>query len=175
MTFGTKAANQFRDDDRAVDTGPREREQRNGGIEIAPRQVLDAGGLTMSVGARAKFECVLDVLLERGLLAGTQGSRDDRKNIARSRFDAGIRLRRLFLDAGLVGVKAFDPEASRGKATEMSDAQALARREFNALMKRLGPYGTIALAPCCFDQMPDNDRWLGNVRRALDELCLVVL
>lgn len=175
MTFGTKAANTIRDDHRAVDTGPRERENRNGGIEIAPRQVLDAGGLTVSVGARARFECVLDVLLGNKLLDGTQGSREDRKNIGRSRYDAGMRMRRLFITAGLVGVRAYDPEATRGKALEISDDQAVARRDFNALMRKLGPYGTIASGPCCFDVMPSNDRYLANVCRALDEFCLAVL
>lgn len=176
MSFGTKAANEMRGEARApVDTGPRERAQHGGGIRIAPRKLEDAGGINVSVGAQARYECVLDALLGEGMLDGTQGSKEDRRGIGRSRYEAGMKLRRLFVGAGLVGVRAFDPEATRGKLLDIPDEVALARRGYNDLMRRLGAYGTIASGPCCFDVTPDNDRFLSNVRRALDELCLVML
>lgn len=86
-----------------------------------------------------------------------------------------MKLRRVFVDAGLVGVKAFDPNGPRGGGGEMSDKQALARRNFNDLMRRLGSHGAVASGPCCFDEMPTHDVWLDRVRKALDRLCEVVL
>ena len=85
-----------------------------------------------------------------------------------------MKLRRLFVKAGLVAIKAFDPEG-RGGGAEISDTQALARRGYNDLIRRLGQWGEIAAGVACFDCCPDNERWRSNVRRALDKLCEVVL
>lgn len=176
--YGTAAANKTTIEP-GVDTGTKERAARSGGVEVGPRAVLDNTGLNVSVGARATFECALDVLLgplpSIGHLAGTQGSKRDREAVARSRYEAGMKMRRLFVNAGLVGVKAFDMDSVRGKVGDMTDEQAEARTDFNKLMRRLKAKGEIAAGPCCYDQLPDNPRWLANVRDALDELCLVVL
>lgn len=180
MSYGTKAANAAnRDNDlRGVDTGTVERTRHGGGVHLAPRTQSE-GGIETSVGAQALYECALDRLLGPepgiGYLAGTQGSRADRAAVARSRFEAGMKMRRLFVDAGLVGMKAFDPDGARGGTGEMSDRQAMARRSYNDLMRRLGTQGAVASGPCCFDELPTNSVWLKRVTDALDKLCEVVL
>lgn len=181
MSYGTKSANDANHDNdlRGVDTGTTERARHGGGVHLAPRTVTE-GGIETSVGAQALYECVLDRLLGPepaiGYLAGSQGTRADRAAVARSRFEAGMKLRRLFTDAGLVGMKAFDMDGGRGGGTsEISDKQALARRSYNELMRRLGTYGAVASGPCCFDQMPTHAAWLKRVQDALDRLCEVVL
>jgi len=176
MPYGTAVANEIKAAP-GVDTGPRERHRHAGGVTLAPRTVTE-GGIETSVGAQSMYDCPLDALLGPdpaiGYLAGTQGSRGDRASVARSRYEAGMRLRRMFVNAGLVAVRAYDHNATRGQA-EMSDRQALARREYNDVMRKMGEMGTIVSGPCCFDQMPTNERWLSNVRRGLDRLCEVVL
>ena len=179
MSYGTAAANKTQAVEPGVDTGTRERSRHQGGVDVAPRAILDSGGIQTSVGAQARFECSLDVLLGPlpaiGHLAGTQGSKHDREAVARSRYEAGMKMRRLFVNAGLVGVKAFDMDSVRGKIGDMTDEQAEARADFNALMRKLGAKGEIAAGPYCYHQMPDNTRWLANVRDAHEALCLIVL
>jgi len=180
MAYGTAAANQTSAPEAGADTGTKERAARAGGIEIAPRAVLDNTGISVSVGARATFECALDVMLGPlpaiGHLAGSQGAKQDRLNVARSRYEAGMKMRRLFMNAGLQGVKAHDLQGGpRGKAAHTPDEEEDARADFNKLMSRLGPKGEIAAGVCCYDKIPDNPRWQANVREALDALCLVVL
>lgn len=158
-----------------VDLGTPERAMRQGGVVTNVRVITD-GGMEIHKGTAAKHECVLDALLGdkpgEGPLAGTQGSKSDREAVARSRWEAGMRLRRLFVDAGLVGVHASDPNVRGGGGDEMSDAQANARRRYNVVLRRLQGYAEIAAGPCCYDVMCSNDRWLSNVRTALDHLCM---
>lgn len=177
MSYGTKAANDsIGGRTQSIDTGPRERAQHGGGLTVAPRSVAAGGIVSTEVGAQAAFECVLDVLLGNDQLLGTQGSRQDRQAVARSRYEAGMKFRRLFVDAGLVGVKAFDMNGARGGSQEISDKEAAARAKFNELMRRLGRQAVMAQGPCCFDTfLPGNQRWLEDVRVALDHLCEAVL
>jgi hypothetical protein len=156
-----------------VDAGTVERSRQAGGVRIAAR-ILSEGGIERAVGAQANIECALDALLGqdpiKGHLAGDQGCRADRKAVARSRYEAGIRLRRLFVDAGLVPTKAQDYQpriAGSGAGAELSEKQEAARHGFNRIMQRLGQWGEIPAGPCCYDLNPDNDRWRSNVRRAL--------
>lgn len=182
MAYGTRAANEERaekDLPAGVDLGTSERRGHNGGVFLAPRTVTE-GGISTSVGSQVLYECALDRLLGPepaiGYLAGTQGSRADRAAVARSRYEAGMKLRRLFVDAGLVGVKSFDPNgAGKSAAGEISDKAAMARKNFNDLMRRLGQMGNVAAGPCCFDEYPNNPRWLANTLRALDQLCEATL
>lgn len=170
--YGTAVANA----DRAmpgVDTGPRERAQHAGGVKLAPRTVTE-GGIETSVGAQATFECVLDALFESDQLLGSQGAKADRQAIARSRYEAGKRFRMLFIDAGLVPVKAFDIGGVRGKGGDITDKEAECRRRFNALVAKLGVLGPAASGVCCFDVTSEHPAWIGTVQRALDRLCLEV-
>lgn len=180
MAYGTLAANEAnrpKDLPKGVDTGTVERALQGGGVYLAPRSVTE-GGIETSVGAKALYECILDRLLGPdpgiGYLAGTQGSRADRAAVARSRYEAGMKMRRLFTDADLVGVKAFDPDGGRGGTGEISDRAAMARKNYNNLMRRLGERAAIASGVCCFDQMPGSERHMANVRSALDALCAVL-
>ncbi len=165
-------------DDASADYGTFERHQRDGGVVRRARTVTSGGGTT-SDGAQVVFECGLDRLLgkdpAKGHLMGSQGAFTDRVLVARSRFNAGLRLRRVFLDAGLQQLHAQSYTAREGGDGEMSDRQALARRRFNHLMRRLGRWGQIAEAAACFDELRlDLPVWVSNVRTALDKLCAVL-
>lgn len=176
MTYGTHVANISKDQLSAIDIGTRERAKHNGGLRLATRTITE-GGIATSVGAQAMFECALDALLGKdplqGSLAGSEGSRMDRRAVARSRYEAGMKLRRLFMKAGLVPVKSFNPDG-RGGGGDLSDTQESARAQYNSLIRKLGPWGEIVAGPACYDANPDNDRWRANVRKALDRLCEVV-
>lgn len=162
-----------------VEGATKERRAQNGGVRVAPRNVSD-GGIALDLGDTANVECALDALMGedplRGALAGDQGCKADRVAVARSRKTAGLRLRSLFIDAGLVPVQAqtYQPRHGGGSDGEaMTDAQDRARSAYNRIIRAMGPWGEIAAGPCCYDLVPDNDRWRSNVRRALDKLCEV--
>lgn len=175
--YGTKAANISTTELQSVDTGNPGREKHRGGIFIAPRRQTE-GGIVTDVGASVRFECALDELMgsdpAKGFLAGSEGAKRDREAVARSRYEAGMKLRRLFVKAGLVPVKSFDPNATGG-GSGLSDAQEMARAKYNGYIRNLGQWGEIAAGAACYDLLPDNDRWRSNVRRALDRLCEMVL
>jgi len=162
----------------ATDVGTKERGQHNGGVILTTRTVTE-GGIETSVGAKATFECVLDQLLGRkaseGQLMGTQGTRSDREAVAHSRYIAGMRLRRLFTDAGLVGVAAKDPNRSPGKG-EISDKRDQALKEYHRIIRSLGPaWGPQASAWCCHaNEPPTTEAQKNNCRIALDKLCEVM-
>jgi hypothetical protein len=133
------------------DLGPPERRRRQGGIVTGAR-VQSEGGLIVHEGARARVECALDALLQGGALTGSQGGRRDREAVGRTRYEAGLSLRRLFHAAGLTGVHAFDPER-RGAGGDISDAQAGAFRRYNRLIRHLGDLAPTVASACCHDRV----------------------
>lgn len=155
-----------------VDIGTRERAARDGGIKIVPR-VVTAGGSVKDWGAEARRGDPLDEMLSKGLLDGSQGSKHDRKAVARSRYDAGMRLAKLFVDAGLVGAHAQDFQPRNFGPAEMSDRQAEAVRKFSQMLRGVGnSWAAIATGPACHGvYAPTNRAWVSNVCVSLDKLC----
>lgn len=152
-----------------ADFGPPERRRRQGGIDVGARVQTD-GGVIIHRGARARIECALDALLQAGVLTGNQGGRRDRDAIARTRYEAGLSLRRLFHAAGLTGVHAYDPER-RGGVSEPSDAQTSAFRRYNRIIRALGDLAPAVTAPCCHDSIATAAAQRQAVARGLDRLC----
>jgi len=176
MSYGTKVANSH-DIDNTMTATP-ERMAKNGGVILAARTITD-GGLQTSVGHQAKFECVLDALfgpnVGEGVLMGTQGTRLDRLAVARSRYEAGMRFRRVFMAAGLQALKAVDLSAARGAdlADGEEDQREINRQRYSRIMRRMGVWGQIAAAVCCYDSMPPTPASEDRLRQALDRLCLL--
>lgn len=138
------------------DHGTRERWAHGGGMELEETIVA---GLHR---ARAKYECLLDVLHARGDL----GSARD----ATRRYDAGLWLRRLYLRTHkrTVGSRydVVDRDKIGRQQTEMSDDLAVAHRLYRRTMLAMGSdFGVLRLV-CC-DDRPSR---LNLLHRALDRL-----
>lgn len=153
------------------DVGTPERALRQGGISLAPRTISE-GGIETSVGAQANAECVLDALYLSGQLNGTQGARADRAAVGKSRYQQGLWLRELSIDAGLVPMRAANINAGGGGG-EMSDATADKRAQFTRTVRDvLKVFGNGTIAVVCFDQAADSPAKLSVVQSGLDRLCL---
>ena len=175
MAYGTKVANAH-DIDNTMTATP-ERMKHNGGVILAARSVTE-GGISKSVGHQAINECVLDVMLgqkiEMGMLMGTQGTRLDRVAVARSRYEAGMRLRRLFMSAGLQqSVTADFGAASVGGGDPNGEGSDAARTRYNHILRRMGIWGELAASACCYDCLPHTAAQQDRIRQALDKLCLI--
>ncbi len=135
----------------ALDHGTEERWRRGGGLELA--ETIEAGILQ----ARARYECLLDLLHKRGDLGeGPSGSR---------RHDAGLWLRRLYLRThGERLVWSYD-QLGRDHS-EMSDEQARVHGLYRRTMLAMGPEFGVLRRACC-DDRPTR---LSLLRRALDQL-----
>ncbi len=133
-------------------------------------RVQSEGGAVVHEGVAAKIECALDALLHAGILTGSQGGRRDRDAVARSRYEAGLSLRKLFQAAGLTGIHAYDPDR-RGGASEMTDAQANAFRRYNRVMRSLGEVAQTVAGPCCHDSVAAAPKQRSALTRGLDRLC----
>lgn len=154
-----------------VDLGTRERAHRQGGLAVGARVQTD-GGIVVHHGAAARVECVLDALKEAGLLDGSEGGKVDRAAVARSRYEQGLWLRRLFQRAGLQPVRAFEPGTVRGTG-DITDDMARARVRYNQTMRNLGDCGDTVVSFVCHDQVLRGEPSLRALRRGLDRLCVL--
>jgi hypothetical protein len=176
MSYGTKVANTH-DIDNTMTATP-ERMAKNGGVVLAARSITE-GGIQTSVGHQARVECVLDALfgpnIGEGILMGSQGTKLDRMAVARSRYEAGMRFRRVFMAAGLQALKAVDLSAAKGVDLddEEEDHRETNRRRYSRIMGRMGLWGHIAAAACCYDVVPQTAAAQSRLREALDKLCLL--
>lgn len=153
-----------------ADLGTAERENHHMGLEFGARVISDAG-IVVHHGAKAVAGSTIEVLYKSGLLDGDQGGRGERKAIARSRLDAGERLHRMFMAAGLNQLKAVDLNRSGGGGEPGEElAQALA--EFNALVRRMGTWMNCLTSVVMHDRPPATLTDVRNVRAALDRLCV---
>ena len=158
----------------AVDMGTPERALQNGGL-VRGGRVHTGAGIVLHEGTAAKVECVLDALRTTGLLNGHEGGFDDRRAVGRSRYDAGLWLRSIFLRAGLNSVQAMDVSRKTGNpigaAGELSDEAARARQKYNRLIRELGPFAETVTAFVCFDTIKRGGQYLAMLRKGLDRLC----
>ena len=154
-----------------VDLGTPERHRHNGGLVFGARIQSD-GGVVLHQGAAARFECALDAFRDAGILDGCEGGTVDRKIIARTRYEAGMRLRRLFIKAGQVGVRAANLNANGGGG-DISDAVAQARSRYNAAIRHLGAFAQHTSAYCCHDHIAATPANIAALKRGLDRLCLL--
>ncbi len=158
-----------------VDLGTRERARQQGGVKIGARVQTD-GGLVLHHGAAASVECVLDALRDTGLLDGCEGTKHDRANVGRSRYEQGVWLRQLYFRSGLNTLHAHDI-TSRGRGhdsnDDISDETARARMKFNRVVRDLGVFSEAVQNFVCFDHIKRGEQHLTMLRKGLDRLCLV--
>jgi len=142
------------------------------GVELGARVMTD-GGIVVHEGAKAVASSVLEALLKFGLLDGDQGTHVDRKSVARSRYEAGERIMRMFIDAGLNQIKAVDLDSTGGgSGAELSDKAAAAHRRFNDLVRVMGPWMGCLTSVVLHDQQPSGNEAVRNVKNALDRVCV---
>jgi len=143
----------------------RDRRPHAVGSDLGPPERWARGGLaveeTMQAGvrrARAKYECLLDLLLERG---GLGEGRD-----ARRRYDAGLWLRQLYQRThDGAAIQRYDT-LGRDQA-EISDAEAAALDLYRRTLLAMGPAFGVLRRVCCDDRpVPPN----GGLRACLDRL-----
>lgn len=146
-----------------ADLGVSARASRNGGVVIEAREVSVQGNVVI-VGARAKYECLLDQLL-------------DREVIEPALYDAGVWLRSLHLrtrqseGVSRYGDLGLDRDAGRNSyGPEMSDEQAWNLRALRDTMMSLGVHWQPVRTLCCDDRMPVSRRALKEGLRALAQL-----
>lgn len=129
------------------DLGASARATRDGGVVIEAREVSVQGNVVI-VGARAKYECLLDRLL-------------DHEIIEPPLYDAGVWLRALHLrtrhseGVSRYGDLGFERDAGRlSYGPEMSDEMAWNLRALRDTMLALGTCWPAVRKLCCDDQMP---------------------
>ena len=128
-----------------------ERLAKGGAIDL--EETIHAGILR----ARAKYSCLLDVLMDCGDLGES--------TVAARRYDAGIWLRRLYIrtrEPSVVGAYGHQSAA----AYEMSDELAAAHSLYRRTMLAMGPEFGVVRQVCC-DDRPGR---LALLTRALDRL-----
>ena len=147
----------------ASDLGAQDRARHSGGIVVEPRMVSAAGDSVM-VGARARYECLLDCLL-------------DREIIAPELYDAGVWLRALYLrtcnSEGVARYGDLGAERNAGQGSfgpEISDEQAWNLRALRDTMLSLGMHWTPVRKVCCEDRMPGSRKALVAGLQALARL-----
>ena len=134
-----------------ADLGPPERWARGA---LALEETAQAGVRR----ARARYECLLDLLFARGELGEAQA--------ARRRYDAGLWLRQLYQRThDEVATQRFDA-LGRDQA-EMSDEDAAALDLYRRTLLALGPGFGVLRRVCCDDRPAPAD---GRLPRALDRL-----
>ncbi len=134
-----------------IDHGTRERWTQGSVLEL--EETIHAGIRR----ARAKYECLLDILLKCGDLGqGSTGAR---------RYDAGLWLRKLYFQTHDEHVIWRYDTLGRDQS-EMSDEQASAHRHYRRTMLAMGPEFGILRQVCC-DDRPGR---LSLLQRALDRL-----
>ncbi len=145
------------------DLGASARAKRDGGIVIEAREVSVRGNVVI-VGARAKYECLLDQLLDREIIEPVQ-------------YDAGVWLRSLYLRTRQSeGVSRYDDlglDRDAGRSSygpEMSDELAWNLRALRDTMLSLGVYWLPVRKLCCDDSMPASRRALAEGLSALAKL-----
>ncbi len=145
------------------DFGARNRAYHDGGIVVEAREVSVHGNLVM-VGARAKYECLLDQLL-------------DHEVIAPELYDAGAWLRSLYLRThGSEGVSrygdvGFDRDGGRSSyGPEMSDELAWNLRTLRDTMISVRAHWPALRRLCCDDRMPGSRLAVVEGLRALAKL-----
>jgi hypothetical protein len=154
-----------------ADLGPRERRNHGLGVEVGAR-IATEGGIVIHEGAKARAECVLDAMLELGILDGVEGGKDDRRAVGRTRHMAGMRYRRTFESAGLNQVQAMDVTIrAQAGSGQIPDAVASSLKKFNSTTSRLGAFKAVAMNVCCFNSAPNSQSIVSALKRALDRLC----
>lgn len=145
------------------DLGTNARATRDGGVVIEAREVSVQGNVVI-VGARAKYECLLDQLL-------------DREIIEPPLYDAGVWLRSLHLrtrqseGVSRYGDLGLDRDAGRTSyGPEMSDELAWNLRALRDTMLSLGVHWAPVRRLCCDDSMPTSRRALVDGLSALAKL-----
>ena len=138
------------------DHGTRERWAQSGGLEL--EETIVAGVRR----ARARYECLLDVLYARGDLGGGPE--------AVRRYDAGLWLRRLYLRTHKRTVASRYETTNRDlvgrQLAEMSDELAYAQALYRRTLLAMGPDFGVLRSVCC-DDRPSR---LSLLLRALDRL-----
>ncbi|WP_282608899.1 hypothetical protein [Pelagibius sp. Alg239-R121] len=147
----------------ASDMGVSARARHNGGILVEARSVSVQGNVVM-VGAKARYECLLDQLL-------------DQEVIKPELYDAGVWLRSLYLRTRVsegvsrYGDLGFDRDGGRSSfGPEMSDELAWNLRVLRDTMLSLGGHWASLRKLCCDDQMPASRRTLNDGLSALAKL-----
>lgn len=145
------------------DFGARNRAYHQGGIVVEVREVSVHGNLVM-VGARAKYECLLDQFL-------------DQEAITPELYDAGVWLRSLHLrtrcseGVSRYGDVGFDRDGGRSSyGPEMSDELAWNLRTLRDTMLSLKEHWPSLRRLCCDDRMPRSRRAVVEGLRALAKL-----
>ena len=133
------------------DFGARNRAFHHGGVVVEVRETSVQGNVVM-VGARAKYECLLDQLLDRDV-------------ITPELYDAGVWLRSLYLrtrcseGVSRYGDLGFDRDGGRsGYGPEMSDELAWNLRALRDTMLSLREHWLTLRRLCCDDRMPRSRR-----------------
>lgn len=145
------------------DFGTRNRAFHGGGIVVEAREMSAHGNLVM-VGARAKYECLLDQLL-------------DQEVIAPELYDAGVWLRSLHLrtrsseGVSRYGDMGLDRDGGRSSyGPEMSDELAWNLRAMRDTMLSVKEHWPSLRRLCCEDRMPRSRRAVVEGLRALAKL-----
>lgn len=145
------------------DFGAASRAGHDGGVVIETRELTVQGNI-VSVGARARYECQLDRLLEKEM-------------IAPELYDAGIWLRSLYLRShhsdgvSRYGDLGFDRDGGRSShGPEMSDELAWNLRALRDTMLSLKAHWPCLRRLCCDDRMPGSRRAIVDALQALAKL-----
>ncbi len=136
---------------------PPERFRHNGGIVREVRDSNDDESIRI-LGVRARYECRLDEWLGKGFLGGGKS--------AQQRHDAGMWLRRLYLETHPESSTCkYEPRKSGG-TEEMSDEQAWNFAALQDTLRALGKYQIDVARVVCYDQP-------GSVESVRDGLDLI--
>ena len=129
------------------DLGASARARHHGGVVIEAREVSVQGNVVM-VGAKAKYECLLDHLLDSEVIEPVL-------------YDAGVWLRSLYLrtrqseGVSRYGDLGYDRDAGRTSyGPEMSDEQAWNLKVLRDTMLSMGAHWAAVRRLCCDDRMP---------------------
>lgn len=142
-----------------ADHGTPERTRQLGGTILEVRIAASDGG-TILTGSRARYECLLDILQERGLLGVPDA--------AEARYRAALWFRRLYQRTHgqrmVFDYAGLDRDRGHG---DMSDALAWNLRAYGDTMRDLGANGPEIERVCGEDRVP---RDIVKLRAALDIL-----
>lgn len=143
----------------APDFGARERARHGGGLVVEVRE-RGTSGNTVTTGARARYECLIDLLYDQGTLGSGR--------TAERRYQAALWLRDLHRATHRDHLVA-DYECQGESTGEMSDEAASALAFYLSVVRRLGPHASLVVAAASGEgRLGDADRLCRGLDRLAD-------